>query len=87
MLYFQEFQKINLWHDIWMEDSPLIDKISQDLISQITDTTKISYLNDNKRTWNNNKLNSMLPKYIVDKITKIPISIMICSINLSETYL
>lgn len=70
-----------------MEDSPLIDKISQDLISQITDTTKISYLNDNKRTWNNNKLNSMLPKYIVDKITKIPISIMICSINLSETYL
>lgn len=41
--------RINYQHDIWMEKSPLIDKIPQDLRPQIKDTTKVSHFLDNNK--------------------------------------
>lgn len=49
------------------EESPLINKISQDLGPQITEITTISYFIANNKTYNSHKLNSILPKYVVDK--------------------
>lgn len=37
---------INFWHDMWMEKSPLIDKISQEVKTQIDETTTVGYLID-----------------------------------------
>lgn len=56
-----------------MEDSLLIDKVSDDLRSQIIDITKVSYFIDNTKTPDKKKLNSVLPKYISKKTTNIPI--------------
>lgn len=36
-------------HDIWIEDSPLIDKVSQEPRSQITKKTEVSFWNDNNK--------------------------------------
>lgn len=38
-----------------MKESPLIDKIAQDLRHQILNTAIVSHF-DNKKTWNKNKL-------------------------------
>lgn len=46
-----------------MDESPLIDKISQDLTLH-TETTNVSYSTNNNRTYNINKLHSVLSKYI-----------------------
>lgn len=56
-----------------MDESPLIEKLSQEWRHRIIDTMTVSYVIDNKKTWNNSRLNNMLSKHIVDKITSIPI--------------
>lgn len=57
-----------------MEQSPLIDKVSQELMLQIIETTNVSYFIESHKTCSVSKLNSILPKYTVDQITSIPIS-------------
>lgn len=41
------------------------------------ETTMVSYFTDNNRTWNNNKLVTIFPKIVVDKIISIHILIHI----------
>lgn len=47
---------------IWMQESPLTNKITQDLRPHITDTSTVSHFIDNNRIWNNKRLNSLLRK-------------------------
>lgn len=43
-------KRIKFRHEIWIEESPLIDKILEDLRPKITASTKVNYFIDNKKT-------------------------------------
>lgn len=45
-------KNINFWHDIWMEESPFIDKITQNMRTQTTEAPVSNFL-ENSKTWNN----------------------------------
>lgn len=80
----QNGDSIKFWHDIWMVESPFIEKISQECKSRIKETTKFSYFIDDNKTWNIWKVIELLSKYIVEKINSIPIPMNDIRIKLYE---
>lgn len=44
-------RKIKFWLDIWMDESPLIDKISMDQRATINDEEKVSMFITKIKTW------------------------------------
>lgn len=58
-----------------MEESLLIDKISQECTPKITDTVKVNHFIDQNKSWNTGMSNEVLSKYILGKIISIPILI------------
>lgn len=66
--------------------NPLIDKVPQKVMLQITETKKICYFVENNKSWNIYKLNNVLPNNIVDKITSILIPVNDIKINYLESF-
>lgn len=68
------YKSVNFWHDTRMEESSLIDKMSQELSWNVMKNIMVSYFIENG-TWNRDKLRGYLPSYIVDKIMNIHIAV------------
>lgn len=64
---------INVWHDMWMDEPPFIEKIAWEVRQNISEDTTISYFIDNDKPWKREKLQSYLPSHIMQKIVAIPI--------------
>lgn len=84
--------KIKIWHDNWIDKSPLIDKIPLEHRSTIKDDDKTSqFINENK-SWKIGELKELLPTLIVEKVINISILLLISRIKwyvnllLTETF-
>lgn len=66
--------KIRIWYDNWMEESPLIEKVPQERKFYFP-RNRISQFIDENKCWKIRELKEILPTNIVDKIINIPIPI------------
>lgn len=67
--------KINIWHDIWMEDSPLFDKVIDGKENYVNHEAKVSEFIDSTKRWQLVNLRNCLPTDIINKISYIDIPI------------
>lgn len=55
-------EKINVWHNIQIKESILVENISQEDRLKIKDTIKVKYFITENKTWNIRKMSELLPK-------------------------
>lgn len=77
----------SIWHDNWMDEWPIIDKIPQDNRSNIEGTTIINYFIENDKTWKREELKFFLHSHIMDKILTIAIPMTNMSGRLFRNFL
>lgn len=55
-------KKVSFWHDIWLKDYPLIERVMLEKVNNINQEAKVSDFVDEKKHWKLGTLIGHLPR-------------------------